>query len=70
MFPPENFEKIKNVLRPSVLVLMSTLALAAVVKPVIADNQNATVKGTIYQDKNENGVQDQNEQGNSQRNSL
>lgn len=62
-FTPEQFEKIKNVLRPSVLVLMSSLALAAVIKPVSADNQNATVKGTVYQDKNENGVQDENEQG-------
>jgi outer membrane protein assembly factor BamB/predicted MPP superfamily phosphohydrolase len=63
IFAPENIKKIKQVLKPSVIILMSGLALAAVIKPVNADNQNATVKGTVYQDKNENGVQDENEQG-------
>ncbi|MGM0875162.1 MAG: PQQ-binding-like beta-propeller repeat protein [Bacillota bacterium] len=63
IFSPKNIKKIKQVLKPSVIILMSGLALAAVIKPVNADNQNATVKGTVYEDKNENGVQDGNEQG-------
>ncbi|PAE37383.1 outer membrane protein assembly factor BamB family protein [Bacillus sp. 7884-1] len=60
---PDKMKKIKKVLKPSVIVLMTGLSLATVLKPVTADNQNATVKGTVYQDKNENGVQDGNEPG-------
>ena len=40
---------------------MSVLAMAAVIKPVSADNPNATVTGTVFDDRNENGVQDKGE---------
>ena len=65
MKEPKKFEwqKVKNVLRSGILVAMSALALAAVIKPVSADNPNATVTGTVFDDRNENGVQDKGEKG-------
>jgi outer membrane protein assembly factor BamB len=63
IFELEKMKKIKRVLKPSVIVLMSGLALAPMIKPASADNQNAIVKGAVFQDKNENGVQDGNEPG-------
>ena len=65
MKEPKKFEwqKVKNVLRPGILVAMSALALAAVIKPVSADNPNATVTGIVFDDRNENGVQDKGEKG-------
>jgi len=62
-FTPDTSKKIKKVLKPSLIVLMSGLALAPFIKSVDADSQNATVKGTVYEDKNKNGMQDVNEQG-------
>ena len=56
-------EKLKNSLKPITAIGMCVLALAAVVKPVVADNPNATIKGTVFVDKNENGIRDNNEQG-------
>ena len=51
--PSENIGKVQKDIETRNAVLMSGLALAAVIKPVSADNQNATVKGTVYEDKNE-----------------
>ncbi|MFC5648810.1 PQQ-binding-like beta-propeller repeat protein [Paenibacillus solisilvae] len=44
-------------------IAMAGLALAAVIKPVMAEATEATVSGIVFADKNGNGVQDNNEQG-------
>lgn len=55
--------KFKQKLKPITAVVMCSLAAAAVVKPVVADNPNATINGTVYVDKNSNGMQDSGENG-------
>ncbi|WP_342541954.1 PQQ-binding-like beta-propeller repeat protein [Paenisporosarcina sp. FSL H8-0542] len=59
----EKGKTVKEKLKPITVAVMCSLALAAVVKPVVADNPNATVTGTVFADKNGNGVRDNNEQG-------
>ncbi|MFC0272380.1 PQQ-binding-like beta-propeller repeat protein [Metabacillus herbersteinensis] len=53
----------KEKLKVITAVIMCGLAVAAVTKPVIADNTNVTVEGVVFVDKNENGTRDSNEQG-------
>ncbi|MBM7693739.1 outer membrane protein assembly factor BamB [Peribacillus deserti] len=60
---PLKSKSVKQKLKPVAAAAMCSLALAAVVKPVIADNPMATIKGTVFADKNGNGTRDGNEQG-------
>ncbi|WP_223590033.1 outer membrane protein assembly factor BamB family protein [Neobacillus bataviensis] len=54
---------VKQKLKPVAAAAMCGLALAATIKPVVADNPTATIKGTVFADKNVNGTRDGNEQG-------
>ncbi|MBV7505347.1 PQQ-binding-like beta-propeller repeat protein [Bacillus sp. sid0103] len=54
---------IKQKLKPVAAAAMCGMALAAVVKPVVADNPTATIKGSVFTDKNGNGTRDGNEEG-------
>ncbi len=56
-------KNIKQKLKPVAAVVMCGLAFAAVVKPVVAENPTATIKGTVFADKNGNGSRDGNEEG-------
>jgi outer membrane protein assembly factor BamB/predicted MPP superfamily phosphohydrolase len=62
----DRMKKVKQQLKLVATVTMCTLALAALVKPivaVVAYDPNATVKGKVFVDKNGNGVRDGNEPG-------
>ncbi|WP_338787246.1 PQQ-binding-like beta-propeller repeat protein [Metabacillus sp. FJAT-53654] len=53
----------KKRLKAMTAVVMCGLAISAITKPVIANNMNVTIKGVVYDDKNENGKRDSNENG-------
>ncbi|MBV7508274.1 PQQ-binding-like beta-propeller repeat protein [Bacillus sp. sid0103] len=59
----QKFCKLRKKMQPFVAVGMAGLALSVFIKPVLADNGFATVTGTVYVDKNGNGVQDARENG-------
>lgn len=51
-------------LKPVAIIFLMSLVLLAVIKPVIADERDyATITGTVYNDKNDNGKQEENEEG-------
>ncbi|WP_152966722.1 PQQ-binding-like beta-propeller repeat protein [Sporosarcina globispora] len=58
-----NGKTTKQKLKAITSIVMCGLAVAAVTKPVIADQENVTVKGVVFVDKNENGTRDPNENG-------
>lgn len=59
----QKFSKITKKMQPFVAIGMAGLALSVFIKPALADMGHATVTGTVYVDKNGNGVQDSGEKG-------
>ncbi|MFC5653238.1 PQQ-binding-like beta-propeller repeat protein [Paenibacillus solisilvae] len=59
----KTFESNKKQFRTIAVVTMTGLALAVMIKPVLAENTNAVVSGIVFVDKNGNGKQDTNEIG-------
>ncbi|MEB3103917.1 outer membrane protein assembly factor BamB family protein [Ferviditalea candida] len=59
----QKLKRMKKKIHIVTTVAMAGLALAAVIKPVMAETPIATVSGIVFADKNGNGVQDKTEQG-------